>query len=173
MAMPHMADPNFAKSVVLICEHASEGAMGIIVNRPMPHTMAEIFAGQKIEGGECNCSLVHNGGPVQPQIGFLIYTSPKIYKNSLPVTGTMRLGTTIEILRDIADGGGPEKFLFAVGYAGWGPGQLDGEILRNDWLVVPACEEIVYALPYEERWKAAISKLGIHPAMLAEAVGNA
>lgn len=173
VAMPHMSDPNFHRAVVLVCDHSPEGAMGLVVNRPLPCCLKEVLAGLEIQGSGGKDALAHYGGPVEPQIGFLLYTGGPAYDHSLDVTGGVRLGTTLNILEEIALDQGPEKFFFALGYSGWGPGQLDEEIKRNDWLVIPASEKIVYDLPYEERWDAAIRILGISPEMLGKTAGTA
>lgn len=173
VAMPHLSDPNFHRTVVLMCEHNEEGAMGLVVNRTFPFKLDEILAGQELIGIGGADATVHYGGPVQPEVGFLIYENGKDYPESLKITSRLNLGTTLDILEDISMDEGPERFYFALGYAGWGAGQLEQEIRRNDWLVVPCCEELIFELPYEERWEKAIEKLGIHPSMLGETIGNA
>lgn len=173
VAMPHMTDPNFHRAVVLVCEHAAEGAMGLVVNRPLPCCLKEVLEGLEIPGTGGTDALAHCGGPVEPQMGFLLYSGGPKYEHSLEVTDFVSLGTTLNILAEIARNEGPKKFFFALGYSGWGPGQLDDEIRRNDWLVIPASEQIVYDLPYEERWDAAIRILGIKPDMLGKTFGTA
>jgi putative transcriptional regulator len=168
-----MTDPNFHRSVVLVCEHAAEGAMGLVVNRPLPCCLKEVLEGLEIPGTGGTGALAHCGGPVEPQMGFLLYSGGPRYEHSLEVTASVSLGTTLNILAEIARNEGPQKYFFALGYSGWGPGQLDEEIRRNDWLVIPSSEQIVYDLPYEERWDAAIRMLGISPEMLGKSFGTA
>jgi putative transcriptional regulator len=173
VAMPHMSDPNFHRAVVLVCDHSPEGAMGLVVNRSLPCCLREVLVGLEIQGAGGGEALAHYGGPVEPQIGFLLYSGGPLYEHSLRVTESLWLGTTLNILEQISRNEGPDKFFFALGYSGWGPGQLDEEIRRNDWLVIPASEQIVYDLPYEDRWDATIRMLGITPDMLGKTVGTA
>lgn len=172
MALPQLKDPNFEQTVVLLCEHGEEGALGLVVNRPTPFTLGDIYEGQEIEGEGGRGAPVHYGGPVQPEMGFVLYEGRE-YEGSLPALGQVRLGTSLEILRDIAAERGPGRFLFCLGYAGWAPDQLEQELARNDWLVVPAREEILFEVPAERRWEQAIRALGIEPGMLSGGFGTA
>lgn len=171
--MPDMEDPNFHRTVILLCEANSEGAMGVIVNRPLPFTLGQVYDGQEISergGGE---EPVHFGGPVQPEVGFVIYEGNLDYASSLYIENGVSLGTSLDILRDIARGVGPQRFLFALGYAGWGPEQLEGELARNDWLLVPLDQELIFSVPHEKRWEEAVRSLGIEPALLVSGSGSA
>jgi putative transcriptional regulator len=154
--MPQLADPNFAGSVVLLCEHDENGALGLVVNRPTPFLLGQIYEGQKIEGQGGAEAVIHYGGPVQPEMGFVLYDGSAAYPSSMPVLDEVRLSTALEILRDIAAGRGPNRFLFFLGYAGWGSDQLEQEIARNDWLVAPAAVGLLFDVPAEERWEKAI-----------------
>lgn len=173
VAMPQMDDPNFHKTVILICEANNEGAMGVIVNRPLPFTMGQVYDGQEIEERGSEGEPVHFGGPVQPEVGFVVYEGDSEYKSSLHVGKNVHLGTSLDILRDIANGAGPKRFLFALGYAGWAPEQLEGEVARNDWLLVPLDPEIVFSVDPEKRWERAVRSLGIEPALLVSGSGSA
>jgi putative transcriptional regulator len=173
VAMPNMEDPNFHKTVILICEANDEGAMGVIVNRPLPFTLGQVFEGQEIEEREYEGDSVHFGGPVQPEVGFILYTGGNDYASSLLVDKGVHLGTSLDILRDIAKGSGPERFLFALGYAGWGPEQLESEVARNDWLLVPLNPELIFTVSPERRWDKAVRSLGIEPALLVSGTGTA
>lgn len=173
VAMPHLSDPNFQHTVVLLCEHNKEGAMGVVVNRPMPFLMEQVYEGQGIEGGHEGDAPVHFGGPVQPEVGFILFEGDALIEGSMDVGGGIGLSTSLEMLREISEGVGPKRFLFCLGYAGWGPEQLENEIARNDWLVVPLDPEIVFSLPAEERWEHAFKKLGITPGLLSQTMGNA
>jgi len=170
--MPQLKDPNFEQTVVLLCEHGTDGALGLVVNRPTPFSLGDIYGGQGIEGDGGADAPVHYGGPVQPEMGFVLYEG-KEYEGSMPAMENLRLGTSLEILRDIAARRGPGQFLFCLGYAGWAPGQLEDELARNDWLVVPGRIEILFRFPAEERWEQAIRALGIEPGMLTGGYGTA
>ncbi len=170
--MPQLTDPNFERTVVLVCEHTEEGALGLVINRPTPFLLGQIYEGQDIEGEGGADEPIHYGGPVQPEMGFVLYEGPD-YEGSLEVLDGLRLGTSLEILRDIAREEGPERFLFFLGYAGWAPDQLEGEIARNDWLVVPAEADLLFRTPPEDRWEHAIRLLGIDPHLLSQGFGTA
>ncbi len=170
--MPHLTDPNFNRTVVLMCDHNEDGAMGLVINRTYPISLSEVFAGQELTGLGGSESPVHYGGPVQPDAGFLLYTNGKDYPSSKAVTGDIRLGTTMDILEDISEDDGPGRYFFALGYAGWGSGQLEEEIRNNDWLVVPCCANLLFHSPADEKWEAAIKKLGISPDMLGTPSGT-
>lgn len=171
--MPQLSDPNFSGTVVLMCEHDQEGALGLVVNRPTPFLLGQIYEGQGIEGDGGADTPIHYGGPVQPEMGFVLYEQGAEYEASMPVLGELRLGTALDILRDIARGRGPTRFLFFLGYAGWAADQLEQEVARNDWLVVPAATDILFQVPAEERWDKAIRLLGIDPSVLSQDFGTA
>jgi putative transcriptional regulator len=173
VAMPQLADPNFARAVVLLCEHENDGALGLVVNRPTPYLLGQLYEGQGIEGEEGRDAPINFGGPVQPERGFVLYEGDKDYDGSMPVMGHLHLGTSLDILRDIAAGAGPEHFLFCLGYAGWAADQLENEIARNDWLVVPGDEALLFQVSPEDRWEKAIRLLGIEPALLTQSFGTA
>ncbi len=170
--MPQLSDPNFRRTVVLVCEHGEDGALGLVVNRPTPFTLGQIYEGQGIEGEGGADEPIHYGGPVQPEMGFVLYQGDP-YEGSLEVQAGLLLGTSVEILRDIAADRGPQRFLFFLGYAGWAPDQLEGEIARNDWLVVPGTADLLFGVPPDERWDAAIRSLGIDPNLLTQGFGTA
>jgi len=171
--MPQLSDENFARTVVLLCEHEKDGALGLVVNRPTPFQLGQIYDGQGIEerGGED--TPIHYGGPVQPEMGFVLYEGGRHFDGSMEVFGELRLGTSLDILRAIASGKGPRRFFFCLGYAGWAPDQLESELVRNDWLVVPASLAILFEVPAEERWNRAIRSLGIDPGLLTQQFGTA
>lgn len=173
VAMPHMADPNFHKTVVLLCEHNEEGAMGVIINRPLPFTMGQVYEGQGIKEEAHQDRHVNFGGPVQPQVGFLVYEGVDDYPSSMLVGKGVYLGTSLEILQDIAAGVGPGRWIFALGYAGWGAEQLEGEIARNDWLVVPLDADLIFKVDPAERWTHAVRSLGIEPSLISSLTGSA
>lgn len=172
VAMPHLKDPNFEQTVVLVCEHDADGALGLVVNRPTPFTLGQIYEGQQIEGDGGSDEPIHYGGPVQPEMGFVLYDG-RAYDGSMAVLEGLRLCTSVEILRDIAATRGPGRFLFFLGYAGWAADQLESEIARNDWLVVPADPDLLFRWPAGQRREQAIRILGIDPGLLAQGFGTA
>lgn len=173
VAMPHLDDPNFRKTVVLICEHNGEGAMGVVVNRPLPFTLGQIYSGQKITGKNESERAVFFGGPVQTEVGFILYAGDDRYPTSLTVSEEVKLGTSLDILSDIAEGKGPGDFLFTLGYAGWSARQLESELARNDWLVVPFDPGLIFNIAPGDRWEYAIRSLGIDPGFLTSSSGSA
>ena len=163
IAMPSMADPNFAHSITYICEHNEEGAMGIVVNRPMD-SYDDNF----------NEVPVMCGGPVQMERGFVLHRSdPHQWENSQIVHGDICLTSSRDILMAIAHNEGPAESLIALGYAGWSAGQLDDEMAQNAWLSVNADPDIMFATPYEQRWQAAAKLLGVDLNLLSDQIGHA
>ncbi len=179
IAMPSMQDPVFGGSVVFICEHSPRGAMGMLINRPTDMNVAGLFdrIDLKLENIPDSHPMgkdpVMFGGPVQDDRGFVLHAPVGKYTSSLQVTDDIAFTTSRDVLEAIAAGDGPDRVLMSVGYAGWGAGQLEKEILDNQWLTVLADPEIVFSLPLEERFNAAIKLLGIDPLMLATIAGHA
>ncbi|MDV7339706.1 YqgE/AlgH family protein [Terasakiella sp. A23] len=175
VAMPNMSDPRFAKTVIYICSHSEEGAMGLVVNRLVQSlTFPDLLNQLDIETfGMEDQIRVHLGGPVDEERGFVLH-SPDYMKDSTVVVGSKyALTATVDILRDMASGLGPNQSMLALGYAGWGPGQLDQEILENGWLNVPPNDEIVYDDVLETKWERALGQLGIDPRLLLDEAGHA
>ncbi len=175
VAMPGMQDPRFAKTVIYMCAHNAEGAMGLVVNRIIESiTFPDLLKQLGIEpvniGDKIN---VHFGGPVETGRGFVLHSPDYRQDGTLIVAGTVALTATIDILRAIAAGGGPKRHLLALGYSGWGPGQLDGEIRANGWLTVPADDDLVFGPDQEVKWNQAMAKIGIDPRMLSVSAGSA
>lgn len=175
IAMPALADPNFSHTVTYICEHNDEGAMGIVINRPMPITLAEVLRQMEIEPSKnLDTSVVVNeGGPVQPEHGFVVHSPVGAWESSMPITDDIALTTSRDILSAIGHAEGPAHYLIALGYAGWGPGQLETEIAENAWLSGPASMEILFDLPLEQRWEAAARLLGVDLNLLSSDIGHA
>lgn len=175
VAMPGMADPRFARSVVFLCAHSPEGAMGIVVNRRLDNVSFADIAGQVgIDPDEIAAELpVHFGGPVEPARGFVLHSADHVSESSLVVDGRFALTATIEMLKTVARGEGPKHRLLALGYAGWAPGQLDAEIQANGWLVVPADPELVFSSDNDGKWTRALRKIGIDPSLLSTHMGHA
>jgi len=176
VAMPQMLDPRFARSVVYLCAHSYDaGALGLIINKRMGSlTMAELFAQLDIEpSAVSNLHPVHFGGPVEPGRGFVLHTADYREEATLLVDGNISVTASLEVLRAISKDQGPRQSLFALGYAGWAPGQLDAEIQANGWLSVAPDDDIVFASDHDGKWNRAFSKLGIDPSMLSSDAGHA
>jgi putative transcriptional regulator len=175
VAMPGMADPNFDHSVTYLCEHSEEGALGIVINKPMNMDLGEVLnqLSLQTETPELAAQPVMRGGPVQAERGFVLHESAREWDATTDVGHSIFVTTSQDILTDIAAGEGPERILMALGYAGWGAGQLEEEIRQNAWLTVPASADILFNTPYEQRWQAATKSLGIDPANLSASAGNA
>lgn len=175
IAMPSFTQGIFANSVTYLCEHNEQGAMGIIINRPIGIALGEILEQLEIDGvrnhGE---DPVMAGGPVQVERGFVLHrTSERQWESTLPITEEISLTTSRDILDALAHNEGPERALVALGYAGWSAGQLEQELATNSWLTIPADSAIIFNCPANERFKAAIGKLGIDIAQLAPGAGHA
>jgi len=170
-----MQDPNFNSTVTLICEHNSEGALGIVINRPLTLKLGGLFDQLSLSDSESARSQdpVLMGGPVGPERGFVLHESTHSYEHSLAVSGEINLTLSRDIIDAMASGSGPGKSLVALGYAGWEPGQLEAEMLANSWLNVPATMQIVFDLPFAERWAAAAQTLGIDISRMAPDAGHA
>jgi putative transcriptional regulator len=177
VAMPQMGDPRFARSVIYLCAHSGDaGAMGLVINKVVGSlTMAELLAQLDIEPDSlAKTRAVHFGGPVEPGRGFVLHTDDYREETTLPVADNISVTGTLEILRAIGKGRGPRRSLFALGYAGWAPGQLDAEIQANGWLSVAADERIVFDPPDNDgKWRRALAKLGVDLSTLSSAAGHA
>jgi putative transcriptional regulator len=175
VAMPQMQDPRFARSVIIMCAHNEEGAMGLVINKLIDQiTMPELMRQLGIEAaGVSGQPGVHFGGPVEAGRGFVLHSSDYVENGTLMVGTSLALTATLDILRAIGRGEGPRRSLLALGYAGWGPGQLDGEIQANGWLNVAADDEIVFGTGLAEKWDRALAKLGVHPMTLSGDAGHA
>ena len=160
IAVPSLKDPNFERTVVLICDHSKDGAFGLVVNRVLLSSFLPLSNGLNIK--ECNIDLpVYYGGPVKPEQGYILYSSSDNYYPSIKVNDDLVLTTAKEILRDITAGKGPGRFLFTLGFAGWSPGQLEYELMTDGWLVAPADNRVIFETPVNERWKAAADLIGV------------
>ena len=176
IAMPQMLDPRFARSVVYVCAHSeNEGAMGLVVNKLFEAlTMDELFTHLKLEPSEVGRSRpVHFGGPVEPGRGFVLHTADYREEATLPVSEEFAVTATLDILRAIGRGEGPQRSILAVGYAGWAPGQLDAEMQANGWLSVEADADLVFDHDIDGKWQRALAKLGIDLTMLSTDAGHA
>lgn len=171
-----MTDLRFVQSVIYMCSHSDEGAMGLIVNKPATEIrFDELVAHLGLpKGGAHRDMRVHFGGPVDMAHGFVLhsddYTSDE---ETIDVAPGIRLSATLDVVADLAQGGGPSASLLALGYAGWGPGQLEGELAENGWLVAPARDDILFGRANEHKWTAALRSIGVDPVMLSTDGGRA
>jgi putative transcriptional regulator len=178
IAMPSMNDPIFGGTVVDICEHNDKGVLGVVINKPTDMTMDVLFDRIDLKVTDTLRPNVVDepimfGGPVQDDRGFVLHSPGGRYSSSLSVTDDVAFTTSIDVLEAVANGTGPQRMLVSIGYAGWSPGQLEEEIGRNGWLTVGADARVLFDLPIEERYTAAIKLLGIDPMMLATEAGHA
>lgn len=175
IAMPGMQDARFARTVVYICAHNEDGAMGLVVNRLVGAiTFPDLLRQMNIEPTELTEEIrIHFGGPVESGRGFVLHSCDYLQEGSLNVDGAVALTATVDILRDIAAGLGPRNRLMALGYAGWGPGQLDFEIQANGWLHTEANENLVFGEDLDSKWERAIQTLGVDISNLSDTAGHA
>jgi putative transcriptional regulator len=175
IAMPAMQEGFFAGTLTYICEHDENGALGLVVNRPISLTMAEMFSQINIPLLQPALGKVplHVGGPVQVERGFVLHDTGRDWQSTLRINDHLALTTSKDILEALGEGKGPENFLVTLGYSGWEQGQLEHEINENTWLTVPATEHILFGLPAEERLAAAMALLGVNYSMLVEDAGHA
>jgi putative transcriptional regulator len=175
LAMPSMVDSNFVGSVTLMCQHNEAGAIGITINRLSDFTLGEIFSQLHLDCGDegVRSMPVLEGGPVAPDRGFVLHSPQDGYESSMKVGSEIMVTTSRDVLADIAAGSGPNKYVVALGYAGWGGGQLEGEMLANAWLSVSADTDIVFDLPLPSRFDEALGRLGINIERLHSEAGHA
>lgn len=176
VAMPGMGDPRFEKSVILICAHSSDGAMGLIINKPAPDlSFSSLLDQLKIPRGAAGRDIrVHVGGPVERGRGFVLHSADyPAGPATMQIDDRYGMTATLDILEALAQGRGPESALLALGYAGWAPGQLEGEIKANGWLVGEAGPDIVFSPDDSGKWGAALKAMGISPLSLSAAAGRA
>ena len=175
IAMPTMMDPNFERTVTYICEHSEQGALGIVINQPLDMEIGEVLSQLSLEAADPEIAQtpIIRGGPVELQRGFVIHQSPHGWDSTVAVADNIFVTTSQDILGAMAEGKGPERALLALGYAGWGAGQLEDEMSANAWLSVPADPAIIFDAPFEERWRLAAALLGIDIATLSSEAGHA
>ena len=175
VAMPAMQDPRFARTVICLCAHSGEGAMGIVLNKPLDGlSFDDLLAQLKLDPVPPQRRIrLMSGGPVENGRGFVLHTTDWETEGSLTVQPGIALTASIDILKAIAGGGGPREGFLALGYAGWGPGQLENEIQQNAWLSVPADETLLFGAAPETLWTQALAKLHVDPALLSGVAGHA
>ena len=175
LAMPTMSDPRFERSVIYMCAHTDKGAMGIVVNRLAESiSFPDLLEQLEIETpAPPNDIRVHFGGPVETGRGFVLHSADYLQASSLQVDDSVALTATIDILKDMAAGGGPKQCLLALGYAGWSPGQLDAEIQNNGWLSVEADPKLLFDIDLDAKWDRAMQKIGLDVSKLSGSAGHA
>ncbi len=175
IAMPRMMDPNFAGTLTYICDHGDQGALGVVVNRPIELNLESLFnqIGLELIDDHLKQAPVYYGGPVQVERGFVLHRPVGTWGSTLSVNDRVGLTTSKDILEATARKEGPREILVTLGYSGWGPGQLEDEIKQNAWLTVPADPDVIFSLPAQARLNAAMQLLGIDLTMLSEEAGHA
>jgi putative transcriptional regulator len=175
IAMPALVDPNFSHTVTLICEHTERGALGIVLNRPLPMRLSDVLSQMKLEprDEQIGEQAVLRGGPVQTDRGFVLHRPGGAWDSTHAVSELIQVTTSRDVLAAMARGEGPSDAFVALGYAGWDAGQLEREIRENAWLPVPADERLVFQLPFAERWQGSWQMLGIDVEKLSLVAGNA
>lgn len=175
IALPALNDPHFARSVALICQHDEEGAMGVVVNRASEYTLGNVLAQMNLEVRDpaLGSQIVLNGGPVHPERGFVLHDGDRQWDSTLTIGNGLALTTSRDILEAMAEGAGPTHVVVALGCAGWGAGQLEFELGENSWLTAPADNELLFALPLEQRWHAAGGRIGIDITRVTDYSGHA
>jgi len=175
IALPALDDPNFSRSVTLVCQHDADGAMGVMVNRASEYTLGEVFQQMGIESGDAElCARpVVAGGPVHPERGFVLHDGDQEWDSTLAIADGLYVTTSRDVLEAMARGEGPRSATVALGCAGWGAGQLEHELVENSWLTVPADAELLFRLPLDARWQAAAGRIGVDLARLTDYTGHA
>jgi putative transcriptional regulator len=175
IAMPALEDPNFSRSVTYLCQHDHEGAMGIGISKPASFRLIEVLEQMRINTAlpEVAAQPVFLGGPVQTDRGFVLHEPCGEFQSSMQLRGGLCLTTSRDLLEAIAGGRGPRHYLVALGYSGWGEGQLEQEILENSWLSAPMNREILFSVPIENRWQRATELLGVNWHTMPNYVGHA
>lgn len=175
VAMPTMSDERFTRSVVYLCAHTEDGAMGLVVNKLLDSlTFPDLLEQLGLESSNRGDQIrVHFGGPVESARGFVLHSTDYLHDATMMVDDNIALTATVDVLKAMASGEGPNRSLLALGYAGWAPGQLDAEIQANGWLMVPADEELVFGEDVGSKWHQAINKIGIDLSKLSTESGTA
>ena len=175
IAMPSLTDPNFSQTVALVCEHTERGALGIVLNKPLPMRLSDVFSQMQITPSSESIAAqpVLRGGPVQIDRGFVLHRPGGHWDHTHKVSETIQVTTSRDVLAAMARGEGPEDAIIALGYAGWDSGQLEREMLDNAWISVPVDARVVFELPFAERWSGALRLLGINAGQLSLTAGHA
>lgn len=175
IALPALDDPNFSRSVALICQHDADGAMGVLVNRTSEYTLGDVFEQMGIEVDDLALRerRVLAGGPVHPERGFVLHDGGRGWDSSLEISEGLYVTTSRDVLEAMARGEGPERVAVALGCAGWGAGQLEYELTENSWFTVPSDPELLFETPLDARWQAAAGRIGVDMSRVADYGGHA
>ena len=174
IAMPGLNDSSFAHTVTYICEHSDKGAMGVVINTATPMLLKEIFSQMDLDDrSDQGDHIVMSGGPVQPERGFVLHSNDAQWHSTIAVSADVSLTASRDIIVALAEGRGPKQCLIALGYAGWGEGQLEAEIAANSWLTVPANKDVIFNTPLHQRWASAAQVLGIDVNLISSTPGHA
>jgi putative transcriptional regulator len=175
IAMPSLLDPAFGKTVVYVCEHNSQGAVGLIINRPLNYQLSYVFDQMDIKATSSSSQEkpLMFGGPIQPERGFVIHRPMGVWRSSLNIDDDVTVTTSNDIIHAIANGSGPQDALVTLGYAGWAENQLEQEVVDNSWLVCPFSPKILYNTPFERRWEVAAEILGVNIHFISSGEGHA
>ena len=174
IAMPTMGDERFVRTLIYMCAHNEDGAMGLVVNKPLDDlSFSDLLTQLGVDDGpDVDAIRLHFGGPVETGRGFVLHSDDYTNDGTLPIAEGVSLTATVDVLRAMAHGSGPRKSLLALGYAGWAPGQLDTEIQGNGWLTCEADEDLIFGSRLETKWNKALGKIGIDPGMLSSDTGH-
>lgn len=179
LSMPCMSDPRFFKSVIFVCSHDDQGAMGLVINNPMPGmNFKQLLSQLNIKDNPDHKDMleqisVMSGGPVETARGFLLHGNDFMKEDTIKIDDQIAVTGTIDAMKDIAAGNGPQNMIFVLGYAGWGEGQLEEEIRQNAWLITEADSDIMFRSKPEDQWDKAVKRIGVDPGMLSGMAGRA
>jgi putative transcriptional regulator len=175
IALPSLADPNFSRTVSLICQHDAEGAMGLVINRPSEYTLGEVFEqmGIATEDADLRERQVLAGGPVHPERGFVLHDGNRVWDSTLEIVDGLYVTTSRDVLEALAQGEGPAHSTVVLGCAGWGAGQLEQELIDNAWLTAESDAELLFSLPLDARWQAAAGRIGVDLMRMTDYSGHA
>ncbi|MBF0623244.1 MAG: YqgE/AlgH family protein [Magnetococcales bacterium] len=173
IAMPGLEDPNFNRAVVFVCAHSAEGALGLVINQPHPATMDDIITQLSLKWTRPDKPIIYHGGPVAPERGFILYEQRLDLPGVLKIAPEIFMATNPAVLHHLAKTATSGRFLFTLGYSGWGNGQLELELRQNAWLVGQVNRQVLFELPPARRWETAIRQMGIDPSQLVEGSGTA
>lgn len=175
IALPALNDPNFARTVALICQHDADGAMGVVINRASEYTLGEMLEQMNLHTADeaLRNRPVLQGGPVHPERGFVLHDGPRQWDSTLPIGQDLFLTTSRDVLEAMAAGNGPANAVVALGCAGWGTGQLEYELGENSWLTAPVDAELLFTVPLDQRWQAAAGRIGVDMSRMTDYSGHA
>jgi len=175
IALPSLADPNFARAVALVCQHDADGAMGLVINRPSEYTLGEVLNQMDIDSSDAELRerRVLAGGPVHPERGFVLHDGAARWDSTLEIADGLYVTTSRDVLEALARGEGPDRSIVVLGCAGWGAGQLEQELSENSWLTADSDSELLFSMPLDARWHAAAGKIGVDMSRMIDYSGHA